>query len=89
MLLLGATNPRYGVKQQVIVVPRGQPGEFAAGPMQQDGAQPPNLTVDVMGHNGSVGPCVGTIWQKRRGVNEAFILTHSGFGPCPTDGVTT
>ena len=50
VLLLGAAHPRDPVEEQLVVVPRGQPGQLGAGAVQQDGPEPADLARDT--HDG-------------------------------------
>ncbi|GIG64178.1 hypothetical protein Pen01_04730 [Phytomonospora endophytica] len=54
MFLLGTPDPGDAVKQQRIVVARGEPFELGTRPVQHDRAQSPDFAVDVMSH---VGEC--------------------------------
>ena len=50
VLALRLGHPGQAVEQQRVVVARGQPLQFGAGPVQDDGAQPANLGIAAQRH---------------------------------------
>ncbi len=55
MFLLGAFHPGDGVEEQLIVVTRGEPAQFVAGPVQQYRAQVADFAGDPVGRGRVVG----------------------------------